>query len=117
MRRRCAGYWSKPDSRLTQQEHNLPVPGTPRFTTAGLEGQFKGDNPASNIRHNPETERDRFLSPMEMSTLWKYLEAHDNVDTASVAGNLMLQAGCAKGRTTRTISTCKSSAPNASSIL
>lgn len=33
-------------------------------------------NPAKGIKRNEEVQRDRFLNPRELTTLWRYLEAH-----------------------------------------
>jgi integrase len=66
------------------------------YTTAALEGKFKGDNPCANIRRNDESERDRYLSPVEMKTLWDFLSKHENVQTAAVVKFILL-TGCRPG--------------------
>ena len=53
-------------------------------------------NPASGIKKNDETMRERFLSPAEIKSLWTYLENHDNVE-AAVLVQFVLTTGCRPG--------------------
>jgi len=53
-------------------------------------------NPATGIKKNAETERDRYLSPSEIKTLWMYLDTHTNVE-AAVCVQFILLTGCRPG--------------------
>ncbi len=63
------------------------------FTGAIREGQYAGDNPCAGIKKNPDTERDRYLSAVEIRTLWTFLQAHSNVQAAA-AVQFILSTGC-----------------------
>ena len=53
-------------------------------------------NPVEGIRRNPEVERERFLSEIELTTLWRYLEGHAKTE-AAVAVQFILLTGCRPG--------------------
>ena len=53
-------------------------------------------SPTTGIKKNEETQRERYLSPAELASLWQYLESHDNVE-AAVCVQLILLTGCRPG--------------------
>jgi integrase len=53
-------------------------------------------NPVTGIKKNEETHRDRFLTPSELRTLWRYLDEHSNVE-AAVCVQFILLTGCRPG--------------------
>ena len=66
-----------------------------RLFTLGMPDHCSA-NPVEGIKRNPEVERERFLSETELTTLWRYLDAHKNVEAAA-AVQFILLTGCRPG--------------------
>ena len=66
-----------------------------RLFTLGMPDHVQA-NPVEGIKRNEEVERERFLSEIELTTLWRYLEGHAKTE-AAVAVQFILLTGCRPG--------------------
>ena len=67
-----------------------------RLFTLGIAGGHCTVNPTTGIKKNDEVQRERFLTPREIGTLWQYLGRHANVE-AAVCVQFVLLTGCWPG--------------------
>jgi integrase len=61
-----------------------------------IQQQWRADNPAVGIKPNPETKRERYLTPGELARLTRALDAYHHQDLADIF-RLALLSGCRVG--------------------